>query len=150
MPRKKTNMVRTIIAILILSIPLCAYASEIKWDESSTVRVDFNCDGTPDTAKLGYIENRVRLTIIFGGGDLPSQSIEFGLGMSGYQDALCGTDAKLSIEDMDYDLIEIFGENPEGFEQSKTCSGLNIRAGDCDSMHIFWNHKTNHIDWWRL
>jgi len=143
-------MVRTIIAILILSIPIAVHANEIKWDESSTVRADVNCDGIPDTAKLGYIENRVRLTVIFGGDSMSSQSIEFGLGMSDYQDALCGTDAKLSIEDMDYDLIEIFGENPGGFEKSKTCSGLNIRAGECDSMHIFWNHNTRHINWWRL
>lgn len=49
-----------------------------------------------------------------------------------------------------YDLIEAFGENPEGFRQSKTCKGLRLTDGECDSMHIFWNHETKHIDWWRL
>jgi hypothetical protein len=22
--------------------------------------------------------------------------------------------------------------------------------GECDSMHIFWNHEAKHFDWWRL
>lgn len=142
-------MMRVLLSLVILLIPASVYADEIKLDESSIVNADINCDDTLDTAKLGYLKDRVRLTVIYGS-DGSSQSIEFGLGMSGYQDALCGTDAKLSVEDMDYDLIEIFSENPEGFKQSKTCMGLNVRAGECDSMHIFWNHKTGHINWWRL
>lgn len=142
-------MIRALLSVLILLIPTSAYEDNIEWDESSIVKADINCDGKPDTAKLGYLKNRVRLTVIFGG-DGTSQSIEFGLGKSQYQDYLCGTKALLSVEDMDYNLIEAFGENPEGFKQSKTCMGLNVRAGDCDSMHIFYNHKTGRINWWRL
>ena len=126
-----------------------AHADTIKWDDSSIVSADISCDGVPDTAKLGYIENRVRLSVTIGTSG-ETQSIEFGLGESGYQGSLCGTDAILKVTDMDYDLVEIFGENPEGFKQSKTCKGLNVSAGECDSMHIFWNHKTKHINWWRL
>lgn len=133
--------------MICFSLP--AYAEEIKWDESSTIEADMNCDGTPDVAKLGYFDKHVRLSVTISPNG-SSQFIDFGLGMPGYQDALCGTYPVLTIEDMDYDLIEVFGENPEGFKRSKACKGLNVRAGECDSMHIFWNHETNHINWWRL
>ena len=145
----KSNYMRICILLALLWLLPSAYAEGIKWDESSIVKADIDCDGLLDEAKLGYIENRVRLAVTFGA-KRAAQTIEFGLGESGYQSSLCGTIAVLKVEDMDYDLKEIFSENPEGFKQSKTRKGLNVSAGDCDSMHIFWNHKTNHINWWRL
>lgn len=98
---------------------------------------------------MDYVEDRVRVTVTFAA-TKASQALEFWLGNSGAQESLCGTAATLEIEDMDYDLIEAFGENPEGFRQSKTCKGLSLTDDECDSMHIFWNHETKHIDWWRL
>lgn len=142
-------MVKVFLLITLLLVPFYGFAEEIEWDEASMVSADINCDGVTDTAKLGYIEGGVRLLVSFGGTNT-EQFIEFGLGQPGYQDALCGTEAHLSIEDMGYDLIEVFGENPEGFQPSKVCSGLNVSAGECDSMHVFWNHKQKHINWWRL
>lgn len=115
----------------------------------STVKADIDCDSAEDTAQMEYVEDRVRVTVTFAATKAP-QSLEFGLGDSMAQESLCGTEATLEIEDMDYDLIEAFGENPEGFRQSKTCKGLRLMGGECDSMHIFWNHDARHIDWWRL
>ena len=115
----------------------------------AAVKADIDCDGAEDTAQMEYVENRVRVTVTFAA-TKTSQSLEFGLGDSMAQESLCGTEATLEIEDTDYDLIEAFGENPEGFRQSKTCKGLNLSDGECDSMHIFWNHDARHIDWWRL
>lgn len=112
------------------------------------VTADIDCDGIPDTARLTYIESHVRLTVTRGK-DKTTQVLEFRLGDSMAQDALCGTEATLEIEDLDYDLTEIFGE-PVEVEPSPTCKGLRLAAGECDSMHIFWNHQTRHIDWWRL
>lgn len=140
---------RILITLLVICISLPAFAEEIKWDESSTIEADINCDGTPDIAKLGYFDNHVRLSVTPSPNG-PSQFIDFGLGMPGYQDALCGKDPVLSAEAIEHDLTEEIGENPQGYKPSKTCKGLNISAGECDSMHIYWNHETNHINWWRL
>lgn len=145
----KSNYMRIFILLALSWLLPSAYAEDIKWDESSVVKADIDCDGLLDTAKLGYIRNRIHLSVTFGA-NRATQTIEFGLGESGYQSSLCGTTAVLTVEDMDYDLKEILGENPEGFKQSETCKGLNVSAGDCDSMHIFWNYKTKHINWWRL
>lgn len=124
-------------------------AGDVGEAQPVTVKADVDCDGVDDTAQMDYVEDRVRVTVTLAA-TKTSQSLEFGLGNSGAQDSLCGTEATLEIEDMDYDLIEAFGENPEGLRQSKTCKGLRLMDGECDSMHIFWNHETMRVDWWRL
>ena len=140
---------RTMLIVCCCFLPFVSLAEEVKWDPATIVRADVDCDGVEDKGQLGYIGKSVRLTVTLGATQA-TQFLEFGLGDSMAQDSLCGTDAKLEIEDMDYDLIEAFGENPEGFQQSKTCKGLRVMGGECDSMHIFWNHATKNINWWRL
>ncbi len=131
-------------------VPMTAFSDDIKWDPSSVVKADVDCDGAPDTARLGYVgKNRVRLSVTFAA-TKTVQSLDFGWGDSMAQDSLCGTEAVLTVEDLDYDLAEIFGEAPEGFKKSKTCKGLNVSGGECDSMHIYWDHQTKQIEWWRL
>jgi hypothetical protein len=126
-----------------------AIPRDVKKEPSSVVKADVDCDGREDTALLEYVDGHVRVSVTLAAADT-SRFLEFGLGDSGAQDSLCGSEATLEIEDMDYDLTEAFGENPEGFQQSKTCKGLRLMGGECDSMHIFWNHATQNIDWWRL
>ncbi len=140
---------RTWTLILLLCVVTPVLSEEVKWDASSTVKADIDCDGIPDVARIGYIGKRVRLSVTLGA-SRKTQFLDFGLGDSMAQGSLCGTEAALAIEGTDYDLTEELGENPEGFVRSKTCKGLNVSAGECDSMHIYWNHVKKSIDWWRL
>lgn len=133
----------------ISSQTLPATAEVVSNDQPSVVKADVDCDGLEDTAQVEYVDGHVRVSVTLAATKAP-QSLEFGLGDSMAQDSLCGTEATLEIEDTDYDLTEAFGENPAGFRQSKTCKGLRLMGGECDSMHIFWNHDTRNIDWWRL
>ena len=128
------------------SVPAIDGASEA---QPRVLKADVDCDGAEDTARMEYVEDRVRVTVTLAA-TKESQSLEFGLGDSMAQESLCGTEATLDVAGMDYDLTEVFGENPEGFRQSKSCKGLRLMGGECDSMHIFWNHDAQHIDWWRL
>jgi hypothetical protein len=131
------------------SLAVAAVAKGVRKDPPPAVKADVDCDGLEDTAQLEYVDGHVRLSVALAATET-LQSLEFGLGDSMAQDSLCGTKATLEIEDLDYDLTEAFGENPEGFQQSKTCKGLRLTDNECDSMHIFWNHVTRNIDWWRL
>lgn len=141
---------RKVLIIFCCLLPFVSLAEEVTWDPASVVKADVDCDGVKDTAQLGYVGTRVRLAVTLGAATQATQFLEFGLGDSMAQDSLCGTDIELEIEEMDYDLIEAFGENPEGFQQSQACKGLRLMDGVCDSMHIFWNHITKSINWWRL
>jgi hypothetical protein len=113
------------------------------------VEADINCDGNLDSASIVQTENRVTLSVTLSDGS-KSNELSFGLGKSGYQDALCGNVASLELEELPENISEELGENPIGYKALKNCSGLNLNAGECDSIHVFWNHETKMINWWRL
>ncbi len=117
--------------------------------DSSHVVGDIDCDGNIDTAHISQTGDEVVLTVTLHDGRIANQLV-FGLGDSMRQDGLCGVQAYLNPEEMENDLSEILGQNPEGYRPSGACLGLNISGGECDSIHIFWNHVTNEMNWWRL
>lgn len=112
------------------------------------VKGDINCDGRDDFANMIYGNKQVKVIVTLSDGT-KSNELEFGLGEPMYQSSLCGNKASLSAEKLS-DLSDIFGENPKGYETSETCIGLRLSGGECDSMHIFWNHETDQLNWWRL
>lgn len=124
----------------------------VKWDEKSIMSADVNCDGKTDHGILGYEKSVLYLMLVLG--DVSESStvdtLAIGLGEPSSQNHLCGKTAQLNLESQEYDLAEDLGENPEGFKKSKICKGLNVSDGMCDSFHIYWNHKTNSLDSWRL
>jgi hypothetical protein len=124
----------------------------VKGDEKSIVSADINCDGRTDFAILGYEKNVLYVMLVRGELSETSKvdTLAIGLGNPSSQNHLCGKKAKLNLESQEYDLTEELGENPEGFKKSKICKGLNVSDGMCDSFHIYWNHKTNSLDSWRL
>lgn len=129
-----------LIALLIV-IPLIASA-EIK------VEGDIDCNGKNDVAEISIKNKKVKVIVTLNNSKKTNE-MEFGLGDSISQSSLCGNKASLHADSLD-DLSDMFGENPSGYKTSKTCIGLNLRGGECDSIHIFWNHKTNQLNWWRL
>jgi len=71
-------------------------------------------------------------------------------GGSGQQAAICSEPAKLEIESLDYEPAEDAGGKLEGFDRSRTVKGMRLSGGECDDVHLFWNHITKHLNWWRL
>jgi hypothetical protein len=51
----------------------------------------------------------------------------------------------LRVESLDYDPAEAVGKI-DGFRRSKTCKGPRLEGGECDSVHVFWNHKTKRLN----
>ena len=115
----------------------------------SLVKGDVDCDGINDIAKTVHTKNTVKVIVELGNGKKSNELI-FGLGNSIYQDHLCGNKGTLNSETLEKDLSEMIGENPEGYKPSNYCIGLQLSGGECDSFHIFWNHKTKELNWWRL
>ncbi len=128
---------KTVFTILVLTclFPLLVIASENK------IVGDINCDGKDDIAKMTFDKSKVMIYVTLNDGT-KSNEIEFGLGKSGYQGSLCGKKPILSSEELLEEMI--------GYKPSANCIGLNIRAGECDSMHLFWNKETGMLNWWRL
>ncbi len=126
---------------------LAAYEPEVRWEEASELTGDINCDGRPDQALLGRREGKVYVGLVVSGRARP-EILGFGIG-GGVQDTICAEPAILRIESLDYDPAKAVGRI-DGFRRSKRCKGLKLSGGQCDSIHIFWNHKTKELDWWRL
>lgn len=136
--------------ILALVFPISGIADEIEWERQSTISADVDCDGDEDTAIIGYVDEDVVVRLRLAG-TADESSLRFGLGDPGRQDALCGNRVTLHMEESSVEQItEALGELPEGYRSGKGCFDLNLRGGECDSINIFWNHKTNELNWWRL
>jgi hypothetical protein len=126
---------------------LAAYEPEVRWDASSELSADINCDGRPDQALLGRREGKVYVGLVVSGRARP-EILGFGIG-GAVQDTICAEPAVLRVESLDYDPKKA-GGRLDGFRRSKRCKGLRLSGGQCDSIHFFWNHRTKELDWWRL
>jgi hypothetical protein len=125
---------------------LAAAKPDVKWESATALSADFDCDGRADQAFLGRSGGRVFVGVV---GTARSQPaiLDFAVG-GGMQPAICAEPAVLSIESLDYDPGEAVGEI-DGFHRSKACKGLQLEGGQCDSLHLYWNHNTKRLEWWR-
>ncbi|MDC8784798.1 hypothetical protein [Roseateles koreensis] len=119
----------------------------IRWDSASAVAGDFDGRSSRGGAMLGYAGSKVYLAIQAGsrGKSLRYQYLEFGVG-PGAQAAICSAPAKLEVYPLECSMEE--GELP-GCKATKGASGLSIVDGDCDSIHLYWDHVSNRMQWWR-
>jgi hypothetical protein len=120
---------------------------DVRWDPKSGLIADFDCDGSPDAAFLGRTEGNVFVGLVRAASAQP-EILEFGVGGAA-QSALCDGPGKLALESLDYDPAEEVSRI-DGFVRSRRCKGLVLSGGECDPIHLFWNHKTNRLEWWRL
>jgi hypothetical protein len=126
---------------------LLASRPDVHWDPKSGVRADFDCDGLLDEAFLGRSKGKIFVGVVRSGAAQP-EVLEFGIGTAS-QSSICSGPVKLASESLDYDPTAKVGK-VDGFVRSRRCEGLVLSGGECDSFHIFWSHKKNHLDWWRL
>ena len=125
---------------------LAAVDTTVTWDIESRLIGDVDCDGVADSAFIGRAKAAVHVGLIRAKVASP-EILSFAIG-SGIQEAVCSDKAALAFESLDYDPKDAVGEI-DGFQRSTVCRGLNLGDGDCDSIHMFWNTSSHHLDWWR-
>ncbi len=65
------------------------------------------------------------------------------------QRGICGKTAKLLVEKQSKAPKDALEEFPEGYRICQKCFEIAVDDGLCDPIHIYWNHKTKELDWWR-
>ena len=156
---------RAILVLLVLLIPELGHASSpfspdvayeeiatnnpnVRWDRPSLVEADFNADGFTDFAMIGYEEEGLVLAINASsdkGRRYHSELLPFGVGAS-IQRAVCSLPATLSIHEQVCDP----GEGLlAGCRESKRSKSLSLGDGECVSIHLYWNHDEERMEWWR-
>ena len=123
---------------------------DVVWS-SEQLRIDIDCDGRRDAVFAGRTPARyVVAAVVTQPEGAPTVSyVTFALAGES-QDSLCARPLPLRQERLDYDPIELVFDTPEGFIRSSRCFGMQLRSGDCDSFHLYWNHSAKKLDWWRL
>jgi hypothetical protein len=121
----------------------------VRWDRDTLVDGDFNADGRPDYAMVGYKGDLLILAVRASsakGRKYRTDVQRFGIGPS-IQAAICEAPAKLTVREQ---FCNPMDEPLPGCRPSAVARSLNLSGGDCDSIHLFWNHKRNRMEWWRL
>lgn len=126
-------------AVLILA----AADTLVRWDATSALAGDVDCDGVADSAFVGKSPAEVHVGLVLGATKRP-EILQFGAN-PGVQDAVCDVNAKLTFESIDYDDED----GMEGFERSAVCKGLRLDDGKCDAIHMYWNHRAQGLGWTR-
>ncbi len=151
-------MKKMLVVILLLGSTLPIHASAappkrlrdllpgIQWEQQA-LTLDCDCDGRNDRAFLGRFKGRIFVGFASGAGS-KVDLLEFSVNPN-VQAAICSEPAKLEVESLDFDPTKSIGK-VDGFVRSKTCQGLRLSGGGCDAIHIFWNRKTQALNWWRL
>lgn len=112
------------------------------------VTADFNGDKIIDRAAIGYKKGQVIVSISMGHDKSHGkvQLLPFGVG-AGIQAAICEVPATIKTEP-----LECTAEDTPlpGCKPLTEAKGLRLSGGECDSIHLYWNHLTNRMEWWRL
>lgn len=115
---------------------------------STALRLDLDGDGRPDSIRLLLHKTGVTVVVRYADRRRAAQRFDF-VADSGREDAVCSPVARLQVESQNYDPAAALGEPLPGFVRSKTAKSFRLVDGLCDSIHFFWNHKTQRLDWWR-
>jgi hypothetical protein len=124
---------------------LRARAPSVVWD-TAAVRADVDGDGVVDDAYLGRARGRIFVGLVLGGAK-NVDVVDFAISAS-IQQAICSEPAMLTAEPTN-NPVETVGPL-KGFRPSARASGLRLAGGDCDSIHLYWDHDQNQLSWWRL
>lgn len=121
----------------------------VTWRYISTVEI--NCDGQGDAVFTATDEYWFYVGVVLGPVRETSQYSVVAFARRGeYQESLCGPVESLLPEPLTSAMADATGEEPLGYRVVSGCSGLRLASGECDAFHLFWNHMSNALDWWRL
>lgn len=122
---------------------------ELAVAQPQTLVLDLDADHRPDTVVLAQTPKQIEVTVTYGNPKFPSEVYRFPVDPH-RQDAVCAVPVYLKREALDYDLAKTVGYKVEGFVRSPHLYGFVVMDEKCDSLHFFFNHETNKIQYWRL
>lgn len=133
------------IPALLLGLMLAAAAPA---DAKRLLTGDVDCDGHEDAIYYSVSPGTVSVEVRFSQRGRAAQSLTFAIGADS-QNSLRVAPSEVSLESLDFDpKDEEMGDLP-GFQRSKLCKGIVLDDKQSDPIHLYWDHDTHRLAWWR-
>jgi len=151
----RAHLIASLVLLLVAAAASSAQANEshrrlnvvnpdVVWDETA-VRLDLDANGSVDSAHIGRANGRVYVGLVLGGSD-QVETADFAISGS-LQAAICSEPATLSAEEFSNPVEDV---GPlAGARREARIAGLELSGGECDSIHLYWNHDRRKLSWWR-
>lgn len=141
MPYSKPTRLLTL--AVMLSITACAsHAPE-------PLRVDLDGDGAPESIRLVQEATQVRITVEGKAVAEGAQILSFGVDPA-RQDAVCALPVTLTPAATDCAPEALGAGSLPGCVAKPAARSLTLSDGQCDAIHLYWNHDTRGLAWWRM
>lgn len=141
MPYPKPTRLLTL-AVMLSTAACASYAPE-------PLRVDLDGDGTPESIRLVQEATQVRITIEGNSVAQSAQTLSFGVD-PGRQDAVCALPVTLTPATSDCAPEALGAQALPGCMARPAARSLTLSDGQCDAIHLYWNHDTRGLAWWRM
>ena len=129
---------------------LQARVPALAWDNSTAITVDINADGVQDTAMLGFSEHTAAVGVVLGPPTADAKVFHLDFPFEGdAQLGTCGRPTGLRTHPTSEVPLEALGAYPDGYRICPRCVELEVAAGECDPLVVFWNYKASILGWWR-
>lgn len=138
-----SNQTRLLTLALALSITACASRGP------EPLRVDLDGDGVPESIRLVQENAQVSITVEGQSVTDGSQTLTFGVDPA-RQDAVCTVPVTLTTAASDCAPGALGAQALPGCVVKPAARGLTLSDGQCDAIHLYWNHDTRRLAWWRM
>ena len=127
---------------------LSAQHPEFAWSNTASETTDFDGDGTQDFLTLGTSDVGAAIAVVAGS---PPRAYVLAFGTTGSEQlGTCGVPTGFVVHAKQPPDPRAYVDLPAGYSACPECPALTVGAGECDPLHVFWNHETNSLGWWRM
>jgi hypothetical protein len=126
---------------------LAAADPTVRWETTSALVADIDCDNVADTVVVGRKRGEIHVGLARASDPEP-QILVFDVGV-GVKGSVSGPRAQVSLESLDFDPADKGLHTLAGFERSGTCRGLTFGDEGKPKVHVFWSRQTRHVEWFQ-
>ena len=126
---------------------LAAADPTVRWEATSSLVADVDCDNVADTVVVGRKRGEMHVGLARAADPEP-QILVFDVG-PGVKGSVIGARAPIELESLDFEPADKGLHTLAGFQRSGTCRGITFGDVGKPKVHIFWSRQTHHVEWFQ-
>lgn len=122
------------------------YSPATRWDDRTIIWVDIRCQQQPHAAIVGTTTAGTQVAIFSHGLSRPPELLQLA-----YRQAKAETNRVKVISGKDLARLATLstGVVPPGLGVWGACEALRLDDGELDAVYIYWNHKSQQLNYWQ-